>query len=223
MIDLLILFGIGFLPAIVIHEYSHGWMAYRCGDPTAKQMGRLTLNPIAHIDPLGTVAVPLILLAVNMLNIMHVPIFAWAKPVPVNFFRLNNPRRDMMWVGMAGPAVNLIIAIVFGRLWRWSALDFLDNSLRFFGVEMPIGLWVVVINVALAVFNMIPIPPLDGSRLAAWLMPQKWAQSYQRLERYGIIIVIVLLQVGLLQWIAPVVLFLSALIGYKYGTGFTNT
>lgn len=198
-IQLVILFG-----AIVVHEYAHGWVANQCGDPTAKMMGRLTLNPIKHIDPVGTLLVPAILVVLSIIGVPIIPV-GWAKPVPVNFMRLRFPKRDMVLVGMAGPAINVIIAIIVSQLLRW--------------VPMSMGVWkilimVVVINLLLAIFNMLPIPPLDGSRFVMGVLPNPYLRYYARLEPYGIIIVIVLLNLGIFEKVIfPLVKICSHLLG----------
>ena len=192
--------------AIVFHEYAHGWMANRLGDPTAKLAGRLTLNPLKHVDPIGTVLLPGILIAMRMLG-YNTFIFGWAKPVPVNFYKLRNPRRDMMWVGMAGPVINVILAIVFAQ-----CLNF-DLSLENFRLVV-LGIF---INLLLAIFNMIPIPPLDGSRLVMGLLPTQWVIPYSKLERYGILIVFVLLYFGLFeQVVLPAVNYCGNLLGVNF-------
>lgn len=178
--------------AITIHEVAHGWVARRCGDATALMAGRLTLNPVKHIDPIGTIAVPLFMLMMpgNFL-------FGWAKPVPVAFGNLNNPRRDMILVAAAGPAVNLVMAT------GWTILAALVN-----GFPVAAGTagewilrncgWGIQINVILAVLNMLPIPPLDGGRVLAGLLPPRSSAVMDRIEPYGLVIVVVLLITGVL-------------------------
>lgn len=170
--------------AITLHEAAHGLVAYRCGDPTAWQLGRVTLNPLKHIDPFGTIVLPCLLL------LLRVPfVFGYAKPVPVNFRALGNPRRDMIWVAVAGPATNILLAVAAGLLAHlvvylpaaaeeWSLLN-LENA--------------IAINVVLAVFNMIPLPPLDGGRVAVGLLPDVLAAPLARLEPFGMAILLGLL------------------------------
>ena len=194
------------LSAIILHEYAHGWAAYRLGDPTAKEAGRLTLNPLKHIDPLGTIILPGVLLFLRSMG-HSLPVFGWAKPVPVNFLRLGNPKRDMMWVGLAGPAVNIVLAIIFSELLKSKTFVFDREILQF----------AVFFNLLLATFNMIPIPPLDGSRLVMSLLPNRYVLQYARFEGYGILVVIVLLNFGLFDHIIlPVVVWLGNLLGVAF-------
>ena len=184
------------VPAIVLHECAHGWMANRLGDPTAKMMGRLTLNPLKHVDPVGTVIVPLSLYLLHAFGFTHsLVMFGWAKPVPVNFLALPHPRRDKILVALAGPATNLLIAFLLVQVLR---SGFLFQLGEFF-------LWGVLLNVALAVFNMLPIPPLDGSRIVSGLIPDGWNNAYAKLEPFGIIIVILLVNLGWLNFIDPLI------------------
>lgn len=191
-----------FFMAVVIHEYSHGWVAYKLGDPTAKLAGRLTLNPLVHIDAVGTLFLPI------FLSIIHSPIiFGWAKPVPVNFFNLHNPKRDMIWVGLAGPFSNLIFAIILSMFLKLNILAGHPLILLLLGMG-------VLINLILAIFNMIPIPPLDGSRLVMGVLPRKYAAYYSYLEPFGIIILVALLYLGIVgRVIWPLVIYLSGLLG----------
>lgn len=167
--------------AITFHEAAHGIVAYRLGDDTAYRLGRVTLNPLRHVDAFGTILLPALLL------ILKVPfLFGWAKPVPVNFNRLNRPRRDMVLVAAAGPAINLALALV-------SAL--LLHVVPLFPNAMVPSLWgalifSVFINIVLAVFNMVPLPPLDGGRVAVGLLPDRLAFPLARLERWGLFILI---------------------------------
>lgn len=187
-----------FAPAIILHECAHGWVAYKLGDPTAKNAGRLTLNPLKHIDPFGTVILPL------MLWLSGVTPFGWAKPVPVNPMNLAHPRRDMMWVGLAGPAVNVFLAVALSQFLRLDLLDTVRSIVQL----------AIVINLFLAVFNMVPVPPLDGSRLVMGLLPYRYAYLYSRLEPYGIILVFLLFIVGKFQrLLLPLIDYLASLLG----------
>ncbi len=192
--------------AVVVHEYAHGWVAYKLGDPTAKLAGRLTLNPIMHIDPVGTIFLPGVLIVLRLLG-LNTFLFGWAKPIPVNFSRLNNPRRDMMLVGLAGPAVNVVLAVVASQLTRFPmSLD----AYKF--VEAA-----VFINLLLATFNMIPVPPLDGSRLVMGLLPRQLAVPYSQLERYGILIVMAFIYMGALDAVVlPIVEWAGRLLGVEF-------
>ena len=172
-------------------------MALQLGDPTAKRAGRLTLNPLKHIDPVGTIIVPV------ALKIMGAPVLGWAKPVPVNFAGLNNPKRDMIWVALAGPLTNLIIASFLSKM-----LIFVQSL--FWAKIISMG---IIINLVLAVFNLIPIPPLDGSRIVMGLLPNKLALSYSKVEPFGLIIVIVLLSLGMFRYVWVVVSIAALLLG----------
>lgn len=182
--------SVWFLPvviAITFHEAAHAWVAEYCGDDTARMLGRVTFNPIKHIDPFGTLLLP------GMLVLVGAPfIIGFAKPVPVNFSRLNNPKRDMIWVAIAGPAINVILAFTAAL-----ALHLV------FPPTTDVSAWLyqnlqnaIFANVLLAVFNMLPIPPLDGGRVVTGLLPTPYAWRFAQIERYGFLILIGLLMVS---------------------------
>ena len=183
--------------AVVIHEVSHGAVASHLGDPTAKESGRLTLNPIKHLDPWGSFIIPLTLFIFSHGR----AVFGWAKPVPVNPMLLRNPKRDIGLVAFAGPAANLSLAVIFGILLRIFGVFSLNLPLIYFFSA------IVYINLLLAVFNLVPIPPLDGSKILFSLAPASWAPLLSFLELYGPIILIIFLFFGFpLIW--PVINFL---------------
>ena len=175
--------------AIVFHEIAHGLVARRLGDPTAEERGRLSLNPIRHVDPFGTVILPLIL------AVSHAPIFGWAKPVPVHYRRLHNPRRDMVLVALAGPGMNLLLAIV-GAAVLAVALSYSSDP-NGLATTLIAGnaLNFVLINLFLAVFNLLPIPPFDGGHVVQGLLPPPLAQSFGKIGRYALLVLVVLLLV----------------------------
>jgi Zn-dependent protease len=187
------LWALPVLFAVVLHEVAHGWVANRLGDPTAARMGRLTLNPIAHIDLFGSILIPLLLI------ISNAPfLFGYAKPVPVNFYNLRNPKRDMIWVAAAGPVTNLLLAL--GAILFLKALAPLLSASgqpsTFLDVVAPIALMArnaVIINVVLAVFNAVPLPPLDGGRVLVGLLPEPHSSLVARIEPYGFLILLLLL------------------------------
>lgn len=184
--------------AITIHEAAHGWTAYKMGDPTAHAMGRITLNPLAHIDPIGTILFPLILV------IMGAPPFGWAKPVPVNPFNLRNPRRDNLFISAAGPLSNLGVAFV--ALIGLHLLKTLDPSILsgrsgMFNFSQGLFLifyYTILINVILAFFNLIPIPPLDGSGVLMGLISEEAAQKFEQIRPYGFLILMLLIFTGII-------------------------
>ncbi len=207
--------------AITLHEVAHGWMAKKLGDRTAYNLGRITLNPSKHIDPIGTVVVPLAMylttsLAFNMANPI---LFGWARPVPVELRNLGNPRRDMALVALAGPGANLVMALFWAGIMSFC----LAYGSDFKWVAVPLvymGIAGVFINTILMVLNLLPILPLDGGRVVASLLPYKAAVAYTRLEPYGLIIVVAILVTDLSKVIVypGVDLFLDFISG-AFGLG----
>jgi len=209
--------------AITIHEASHAWAAMKKGDPTAAAMGRVSLNPLAHIDPIGTVLLPLLLV------ITGAPAFGWAKPVMVNPRNLRHPRRDNLWISFAGPAANMaaasvsLLLILLIKALRPDMTTFLANFLTkqqqfpagFYPLEglVLILFYIVLVNTYLAVFNLIPVPPLDGSGVLSGLLSYQAAAVYDRIRPYGFIIVLALIMLGVLDIIIrPVLHFIATLI-----------
>jgi len=202
-----ILFGaVPVVFAITVHEVAHGWVANRLGDPTARLRGRLTLNPLKHIDPVGTVILPAILLSFSSF------VFGWAKPVPVDWRNLRRPKRDMALVAAAGPAANLVMLLGWGL---FAALVAHKGT-----VEGPVYFMAVIgilINAVLMVLNLLPLPPLDGSRVVAALLPASLALPYSRLERFGLLILLLLMFSGALTWLLdPAVRVLVNAIGVMF-------
>jgi Zn-dependent protease len=175
------------LLAITIHEAAHGWMAHQLGDDTAYRLGRVTFNPLRHVDPMGTIVLPALLLLVRSPFL-----FGWAKPVPVNFGRLNNPRRDMVFVAAAGPGANILLAFVSALLYH--AVPLLPQELVQPWVAENLGNS-IILNLVLAIFNLIPLPPLDGGRIAVGILPNVLAIPLARLERFGFMILLLALLV----------------------------
>ena len=180
--------------AITLHEAAHGYVARIFGDQTAYMLGRVTLNPIRHIDPIGTIAVPGFLIAVSLLTKAPLFIFGWAKPVPVNFGNLRHPKRDMLWVAGAGPLANFAMAIAWAVLLKMAIPS---GAMPSEGLSVMAGAGVEV-NLMLMALNLLPIPPLDGGRIAVSLLPHSLATPYSRLEPYGFFVVIILLATGIL-------------------------
>ncbi|HSN24342.1 MAG TPA: site-2 protease family protein [Methylomicrobium sp.] len=187
--------------AITVHEVAHGWMAKKCGDKTAYLQGRLTLNPVKHIDWLGTVILPGLLLLTGTGFI-----FGWAKPVPVDARNLKHPRKDMAWVALAGPVANLLMAI------GWAVLARIGVTIGIEAISLPLiytGVAGISINLVLALINLLPIPPLDGSRVLTGVLPSYWAWQYNRLEPYGFLILLLLLYTRILNAILEYPMYLA--------------
>jgi len=210
--------------AIVLHEVAHGYMALRLGDPTARSLGRLTLNPLAHIDPIGTIAVPL------LLAVLGAPLFGWAKPVPINPRNFRDPFRGMLYVALAGPGTNIAIAlstVIIGRLMLFMIPQsvhsaFLYTALPSFGMNLLSALFallgkLVTINLFLAVLNLIPIPPLDGSRVLTYFLPTEGRRIMLSMERYGFFVLAALLYLNVLDGVFSAVWRIGLeLLGYQW-------
>ncbi len=193
--------------SVIIHEVAHGYIAYKRGDSTAKQLGRLTLNPVSHIDIFGSILLPLVLLIANA------PVFGWAKPVPVNPARLYKPKTDMLWVSLAGCAANFLLAIA-AALGMLLIRNFATSDMSVLIPAYQILQTILIINIVLPVLNLIPIPPLDGSRIVYYLLPTELAVKYDSISPYGFFIIFALLFTGILwKIISPVIYFLIALLG----------
>jgi Zn-dependent protease len=199
------LYAIPVLFAITLHEAAHGYAAKRFGDNTAEKLGRITLNPIKHIDPVGTIAMPLLLYFATSGAFL----FGYAKPVPVNFGRLRNPKRDMIWVALAGPGANLVQAI------GWTVLFYVLLSS---GVEEPFFLKMcqagLLVNLVMFAFNLFPLPPLDGGRILVGLLPWKQAELVSRIEPWGFFIVMALVITGVVGnlWLRPLMMLTGSAI-----------
>lgn len=193
------------LLALTVHEFAHGYVAFRLGDPTAQASGRLTLNPLKHLDPLGTIA----------FFIFH---FGWAKPMPVNPAYFKNPQKDMLWVALAGPVTNLILAVISALMTKavWLLAKNIPYSAMGEAILVPLNSVLVAsvwINLVLCIFNFLPIPPLDGSRILTGILPPDLARSYASIERYGFILLIILAVSGVLsKLIIPLINFANSLL-----------
>ena len=188
LIQKIAIYALPILFAITVHEAAHGYAAKYFGDLTAERMGRISLNPLKHIDPFGTILLPALTVMLGGI------LFGWAKPVPVNFGNLRNPKRDMLWVAAAGPASNFIMAIIWALVIKFSV------SAQAFAEPMAMmGKAGVSINVVLMVLNLLPLPPLDGGRIAVSLLPNHLAQPFAKIERFGFFILIALLFTGVLN------------------------
>lgn len=203
----IVVMAIPMILAITVHEAAHGYVARHFGDFTAERLGRITLNPFKHIDPIGTVVVPSITMFLGGV------FFGWAKPVPVDFMKLRHPKRDMLWVAAAGPASNFIMAVA------WSLVMNYGVSLSP-KVALPLALMGVAgifTNVGLMVLNLIPLPPLDGGRIAVSLLPPNFSAKFAQIERYGFVIIIALAYFGVLgKAISPLIELLSQRISHIF-------
>jgi Zn-dependent protease len=198
--------------AIVVHEVSHGWVALRLGDTTAYAAGRLTLNPLKHIDPIGTILVPAILI----LTVGFA--FGWAKPVPINWKNLHHPKRDIALVAAAGPGANLLMAIIWALLVKIGTL--LPHDLFLSTPLIYMGMFGILINTVLLVLNLVPIPPTDGGRILTSLLPHRMAYSLSRIEPYGMFILVGLMLTGILwKIIGPVIYAVMMIIKTLAGLG----
>ncbi len=207
LIQTVLIFALPVLFAITLHEAAHGYVANYFGDGTARMMGRVTLNPMNHIDLVGTILMPLVLYFATS----GAMLFGYAKPVPVRFGNLRNPKKEMVWVALAGPAINLLQALLWGLV--LFALTGLNVQERFFLAMAQGG---VMVNVVMFAFNLFPIPPLDGGRIVVGLLPWKAAMSFSRIEPYGFFIVMFMVMVGALNsiWMQPLMALTYALIDW---------
>ena len=207
LIQTVLIYALPVLFAITLHEAAHGYVANYFGDGTARMMGRVTLNPMNHIDMVGTILMPLVLYFATS----GAMLFGYAKPVPVRFGNLRNPKKDMVWVALAGPAINLLQAL----LWALAlfALTGLNVQERFFLAMAQGG---VMVNVVMFAFNLFPIPPLDGGRIVVGLLPWRAAMSFSRIEPYGFFIVMFMVMIGALNtvWMQPLMTLTYALIDW---------
>ena len=204
--------------AITLHEAAHGWVASKLGDKTTFMMGRVTLNPVKHIDPLGTLILPILMLILSKFTFA----FGWAKPIPVTWQNLRKPRRDMSLVALAGPFANLLMALLWAAIAKLSITFgsgteglILKKVTIFFYIA---GIFGILINVVLIILNLIPLPPLDGSRIVSAILPSRTAYRYSQIEPYGIWILLGLLIFGLLgRILLPPVIHLSQFIRFLFG------
>ena len=208
----IVLWAVPVVFAITLHEAAHGYVARMFGDSTAWMLGRVTANPLKHIDPVGTVLVPLALLLLSKLAGGGGFLFGWAKPVPVNFGNLRNPKRDMLWVAAAGPGANLAMAFIWALAYRLGG-----GVLASAGLE-EMARAGIMINVVLMVLNLLPILPLDGGRIVVSLLPHRVALSYARMEPYGFVVIILLLATGVLNDVmAPFIALALAALRFVVG------
>lgn len=209
LIQTITIAAIPILFAITLHEAAHGYVARYFGDMTAYQQGRISLNPIRHIDPIGTVVLPLLTLALGGI------LFGWAKPVPVNFGALRNPKKDMLWVALAGPASNLLMALGWALFYK---LAWMNPESYFAEPLMEMANVGIKINAVLLVLNLLPLPPLDGGRVAVSLLPHRQAFQLAKIEPYGMFILIFLAITPVLGWIlGPLVGLVYQIISFLFG------
>jgi len=215
LIQKIAVFALPVIFAITLHEAAHGYVARYFGDMTAAAAGRITANPIKHIDPVGTILVPLLILLASKLLGGGMILFGWAKPVPVNFGNLRRPKQDMLWVAAAGPGVNFVMAVF------WALVIQLGHALGSGFASAPLmlmGAAGVFINVILMALNLIPLPPLDGGRIAVSLLPVRQAIQYSRIEPYGLFILLGLLFTGILGFVLwPLISIFIGLIALVTG------
>jgi len=214
LVQVIAIYALPVIFAITLHEAAHGYVAKYFGDMTAYMEGRVSLNPLRHIDPFGTVALPLILLGLTKLVGGGI-IFGWAKPVPVNFANLRHPKRDMLWVAAAGPLSNFVMALI------WALLVKIGLSLpeNYFALPLALmGAAGVFFNIIIMVLNLVPLPPLDGGRILVSLLPRRVAWRVARIEPYGFLILILLLFTGVLgTMLWPAIGVLMALVAGLFG------
>ena len=194
--------------AVTLHEVSHGWVASLCGDKTAKMLGRLTVNPLKHIDPIGTIAVPMLMLFLGGV------VFGWAKPVPVNDRNFKHPKRDMALVALAGPVSNILMAIFWALIAKLSAMLVVQYDWEAGSNLAEMGMLGLQVNLLLAVLNMLPLPPLDGSRVVASYLPTRAEYWYSRLEPYGFFILMAMLLLG---WLGQIIITPVVMLEHSIG------
>jgi Zn-dependent protease len=216
LIQKIAVFALPVIFAITLHEAAHGYVARFFGDMTAAMQGRITANPLKHIDPVGTILVPLVILLTSKLLGGGAILFGWAKPVPVNFAQLRRPKQDMLWVAAAGPGMNFVMAVF------WALMIQLGHALAssFSTPLMLMGAAGVFINVILMALNLIPLPPLDGGRIAVSLLPMKQAISFSKIEPYGFFILLGLMFsgiLGIIMW--PLISLFIGLVALVTGLG----
>ena len=210
LVQTIALYAIPVIFAITLHEAAHGYVAKWFGDTTAYALGRVSLNPLRHIDPVGTILVPLLILLASKLLGGSPLLFGWAKPVPVNYHALRRPKRDMMWVAAAGPGANAMMALGWAVALKFAIVNGMVEGDYFYEIASA-GIFV---NIILMVLNLLPIPPLDGGRIAVSLLPNKLALSFARIEPYGFPILLLLLVTNLLTVIlTPMIIVSYQLIG----------